>query len=163
MGRKLRGTGAATGMVAGLALMACVPIFTAGLFQGLNLNFRFDSALPAGEETRVHTAVFPEQVKLKKNFVRISGRLESDSQLPNSVTVKAEVADLESGKVSQRLSLRLNIGADGSFQGSTKIKKNVATSSLRRMKPFSLTRDNKMPRASPKPDCRLSAVKKNRA
>jgi hypothetical protein len=122
--------GALSGISAGLLLVACVPLFTAGLFQSLNLTFRFDTALPAGEATLVHTAVFPEQVKLKKNFVQVAGRFQSDDELPGSVTVKAEVADLESGKVSQRISIKLNVGDDGSFRGSTKIKKNVGAGEM---------------------------------
>lgn len=130
MKRSLRRIGAASGVVAGLSLAACVPLFTAGLFQSLNLSFRFDAPLPAGDEALVHAAFFPEQVKLKKNFVQLSGQLQSDGELPANVTVKAVVADLESGKVSQRVSLKLRIGDDGRFKGNAKIKKNIGAGEM---------------------------------
>ncbi len=124
MRKKIRGLGFTAGSLAGLLFMACVPLFTAGLFQTLSLSFKFDLAIAEGEERIVHQATFPEAVKLKKNFVQVSGRLSGDG-LPTSATLKGEVANPDTGKVGQRISLKLNIGDDGRFSTNAKIKKNV--------------------------------------
>ncbi len=127
---RMRALGAAAGSAAGLILVACVPLFTAGLFQSLSLNFKFDKAIAAGEATVVHTASFPEDVKVKKNFVQISGRITDGGELPGSVKVEAELADEATGKVSQKISVRLNLGGDGSFKASARIKKNIAAGEM---------------------------------
>ncbi len=119
-----RSLGAAAGLSAGLIFLACVPIFTDGLFQTLSFNFRFDKALAAGEERIVHVGIFPEAVQLKKNIVQVSGQLVGDD-LPKSVTLEAELENPLTGKVAQRISLQLDIGEDGHFSASSKIKKNV--------------------------------------
>lgn len=124
MTSKKRFAGVATGTTMGLLLAACVPIFTGGLFQTLGLSFRFDGALPQGTETAVLTTVFPESVKLKKNFVRVSGGLGGGGRLPDAVTLEATFTDA-TGKTSQRLSLRLGIGGNGSFSGVSRVKKNI--------------------------------------
>lgn len=122
----MRAIGAAAGCLAGLALAACVPIFTAGLFQSLSLSFKFDDAIPAGEQTVVHTAVFPESVKVKKNFVQVSGKLVADGgNLPGSVKIEARIEDVATGRVSQTISIKLNVGGDGTFKANAKIKKNL--------------------------------------
>lgn len=124
-----RSLGVATGLCAGLAFLACVPIFTNGLFQTLSFTFKFDQALTEGEERVVHIGVFPEAVKVKKNFVQVSGRIVGED-LPASATLKAELENPDSGKVAQRISLRLNIGEDGRFSASSKIKKNIKTGEM---------------------------------
>ena len=73
--KKLR-NGATLGVLsAALALGACIPLFTNGLFQTLRLSFVVDETLAAGDERLVQTVSFPEDVKDKKTFVQISGRL----------------------------------------------------------------------------------------
>ena len=116
--------GAILGAAAGTLFLACVPIFTGGLFQTLTLNFRFDQLVAEGEELLVHVAVFPEAVKLKKNFVRVSGRMTGDD-LPDGATLEAEISNPETGKVVQRVSVKLDVGDDGHFSASSKIKKNI--------------------------------------
>ncbi len=127
---RIRALGVVAGGVAGLLMIACVPIFSGGLFPSLSLSFRFDNALPAGEQTLVHTAVFPESVKVKKNFVQIAGRLADGGNLPGSVKLEAEFADVATGNLSQRLSVKLTIRADGSFKGNAKIKKNIEANQM---------------------------------
>ncbi len=122
--------GAVAGSVVGLILVACVPIFTAGLFQTLSLNFRFDRVIPAGERTVVHSAAFPEEVKVKKNFVQISGQITDGGALPGNIRVEAELADAETGRVAQKISVRLAVGADGAFKASARIKKNIAAGEM---------------------------------
>ena len=123
--------GGLTGILAGAALTACVPIFLDGLAQSLDLTFRLDKAIVEGEETVVHSAFFPEGFKLKKNHVRVAGRLQASDgdDLPSQVTVRAESND-ENGRTGLKLSIKLNIRDDGTFSGSTKLKKNVAAGDL---------------------------------
>lgn len=133
MGRLIRGMGIAMVAVAGmLAVLACVPVFSGGVFQTLKLVFQLDQAIAAGEAKLVQTVVFPERVKVKKNWVQVSGRLEvpGGAPLPNRITVEARFEDLDSERLLQRLALALNVGADGSFSASKKIKKNIGAEEL---------------------------------
>jgi hypothetical protein len=111
---------------------ACVPIFSGGAFQALKLIFELDDAVAVGEQKLVQTLVFSEGVKVKKNFVQISGRLTAPggAQLPGRLTVRAVQEEVNSGKVIQRITLALNIGADGFFSGQKKIKKNIGANQL---------------------------------
>ena len=111
--------GVLCGVLAGL-LTACIPVFVDGVFQSLNFTFKFDQALAADEETLVHIAVFPQKVKLKKRFVRLSGEIvpAKSGTVPGRLTVRAEVENPNTGKVTQSLSVKLDIQEDGRFEGS---------------------------------------------
>lgn len=124
--------GLAASLTLVLTLAGCVPLFLDGAFQTLRLTFTLDEALPAGEQTLVHSWFFPEDVKVRKNFVRISGRLlsEDGEALPGSVAVRAQFERAEDGKRGQRVSLNAVVGEDGLFSASSKIKKNVAAGDL---------------------------------
>lgn len=126
---KAQRNGILLGVVAASAILtACIPIFTDGLFQSLSLSFRLDRALAEGEERLVHTVAFSEDVKVKKTFVQLSGRLtaaEGDS-VPAQVTVTAVIEDLASGKLVQRITLRLNLDDEGNFKGNSRVRKNVS-------------------------------------
>lgn len=120
------------GLVAATLFAACIPLFTGGLFQTLRLSFRLDRALAAGEAHTVHTAVFREDVKVRKNFVQLSGRLTpaDGDEPPARVTVTAVIENLDSGKVIQRIQLRLDPEADGSFEANARIRKNIAAGEM---------------------------------
>jgi hypothetical protein len=111
---------------------ACVPIFTGGAFQALKLVFELDDAVAVGEQKLVQTLVFSEGVKVKKNFVQISGRLTppGGAELPGRISVQAVQEEVNSGKVIQRITIALNIGADGFFSGKKKIKKNIGANQM---------------------------------
>ncbi len=133
MGRLIRSMGIAAVALAGmLALLACVPVFSGGSFQTLKLVFQLDQAIAAGEAKLVQTVVFPERVKVKKNWVQVSGRLQvpGGAPLPNRIAVEARLEDLDTGRLLQRVALALNVGADGSFSASKKIKKNIGAEEL---------------------------------
>ena len=115
-------------LAAGLALGACIPLFTNGLFQTLQLSFVFDETLAAGEERLVQTVSFPEDIKVKKTFVQISGRLVAAEGIdpPTRVTVTGEIVDDQSGKLIQRVTLRLDLDDGGDFKGNARVRKNVS-------------------------------------
>ena len=124
MRSSVRSLGVVAGISTGLLFLACVPIFTDGLFQTLSFSFKFDKKVAAGEQKLVHLTVFPDDVKIKKSFVQVSGRL-TGNQLPDSATLLAEVANPDPGRVVQKVSLELNVGEDGRFSANAKVKKNV--------------------------------------
>jgi hypothetical protein len=111
---------------------ACVPIFTGGAFQALKLVFELDDAVAVGEQKLVQTLVFSEGVKVKKNFVQISGRLTAPggAQLPGRITVRAVQEEVTSGRVIQRITVALSIDENGSFSGKKKIKKNIGADQM---------------------------------
>ncbi|MDH3744953.1 MAG: hypothetical protein OES47_07625 [Acidobacteriota bacterium] len=94
--------------------------------------FQLDKALPAGEATLVQSWFFPLDIKVKKNFVQISGRLLSadDEGLAGRVTVKAQFEQTASGKKGQSITLNAEVDGDGFFSASGKIKKNIAAGDL---------------------------------
>jgi hypothetical protein len=110
-----------------LVAAACVPIFTGGGFQTLKLVFALDDGVAAGEQKLIQSLVFSEGVKVKKNFVQISGRLTppAGAQLPARISVRAAVENMSTGEVIQRVTVTLNIRGDGFFSGKKKIKKNI--------------------------------------
>lgn len=64
-------------IVGSLTLAGCI-LAKLGI-QVLNLEFALSSAIAAGEESLVHVQFFPEKVNLKKQMVRISGRVSGAS------------------------------------------------------------------------------------
>lgn len=128
--RKLPPAFAAPGL--GLLVLACVPIFVGGIFQTLSLTFELTGKIDAGEERLVHTAVFPDGVKVKRTFVRVSGRLTppGNAELPERVIVKATVEDMETGAVRQTVAVTVDVDGEGFFTGSKKIKKNVGAGQM---------------------------------
>ena len=126
-----RGTTLAV-LVAGLLVTACIPLFTNGVFQTARLTVELDRALAAGESRLVLTTVFSEDFKVKKDFVQVSGRLTpiDGTELPDRVTVSMEIEDVASGKLVQRVTLKLDIAADGSFLGSARVRKNIAAGEM---------------------------------
>jgi hypothetical protein len=115
-----------------LLLAACVPIFTDGTFQTLKLLFELGDAIDAGEERLFQISAFPGGVKVRKTFVQISGRLEApDGEgLPSKVKVLGVFEDEATGKVTQRISMTLNVGSSGLFSANKKVKKNIGTSDV---------------------------------
>ena len=122
-----------TGFVMALALVtACVPIFVGDAFQTLKLVFKLNGSVSIGEDKVVQIVVFPESVKVKRNFVQVSGMLiaPEGSELPDSIKVVAVIAVADSGAVKQKVALTLPIDAGGKFIGNKKIKKNIGADQM---------------------------------
>lgn len=123
------------GLAAASLLVACTPLFIDGFFQTIRLNVRVDRAVAAGEERLIHTAVFPDDVKVKRNFVQLSGRFvpAAGDELPARVTVSAVIENIDSGKVIQRIQIRLDPGEDGSFKANARLRKNIGAGEMMTM------------------------------
>lgn len=115
-----------------LLTQACAPFFTSDLFSHMELYFKLNEELAKGESSVVHAASFPGQVKVKKKWVRVSGSIlpAGNGDLPSKVQVEAEVSDLNSGRVQQRIKMTVKIKNDGSFEASKKIPQDIAANSL---------------------------------
>lgn len=113
-------------------LTACVPIFVGDAFQTLKLVFKLNDAVSVGEDKIVQIVVFPESVKVKRNFVQVSGKLVAPEggELPESIKVVAVIANTDSGAVKQKVALTLVIDSDGKFIGNKKIKKNIGADQM---------------------------------
>lgn len=110
---------------------ACTLTFEAGTAQALRLLFELTAVLPEGEPTTVHALFHPEQVKLRKRFLRVAGKLDTEGRaLPERLVLVAETADLESGRRLQTLRMTLDVAADGSFEAVTRVRKNLAAGSF---------------------------------
>lgn len=119
---------AALGATAGLG--GCLLI--AGEFQSLTLAFAIQRSVAEGESLEVHSAVYPHEVKLRKYFVRIAGRVvpANGSPLPTTVEVSAVNEDLASGKVALRFKMSVEMEPDGSFSAVKRYKRDIAPGTL---------------------------------
>lgn len=128
MSKPLRRFLGTTLLFAGIfALPACVPIFSNGEFQTLRLLFKLDQAVANGEKKDFQTVVFPEAVKVKKNWVQISGRLDAPAgaNLAGKIKVEAQLARLDTGRATQKIAVTVKVDANGFFTGKKAIKKNI--------------------------------------
>jgi len=128
MSRPLHRILCATGVLVGaFVLQACVPIFSDGEFQTLRLLFKLDKAVANGEKKDFQTVVFPEGVKVKKNWVQISGRLNAPAgtNLAGKIKVEAQLERLDTGRATQKVAITLKVDNNGFFTGKKAIKKNI--------------------------------------
>lgn len=100
-----------------------------GTLQTLVLFFQLTQAVPQGEAFEVHTSIYPNEVKLKGQFVRISGTLDPPPAATR-VAVQAIGTDPVSGKQLHKFSTTVNIAADGSFSVVKKFNKNIAAGTV---------------------------------
>ena len=123
----------ALAVIAAVAVLsACVPLYVDGAFQTLKLVFELDKPIAADEETLVHSWFFAQDVKVKKNFVQVSGRLlsENGEGLAGELSLKAQFEDAESGKKGQKVALKVVVDGSGLFSVGGKIKKNITGGDL---------------------------------
>jgi hypothetical protein len=133
MSRPLRRILGTTILLAGVfTLQACVPIFSDGQFQTLRLLFKLDKAVANGEKKDFQTLVFSEAVKVKKNWVQISGRLDAPagSNLAGKIKVEAQLERLDNGRATQKIAITLNVDNNGFFTGKKAIKKNIGSGEM---------------------------------
>lgn len=117
-----------------LALLAaaCVPIFSDGELQTLNVAFKLDQAVATNEEKPLQILVFPEAVKVGKRWVQLSGRLTSpgSGKLPKQIQVEATIQKLQGGQTVQTIKFKLKVADDGTFKANKKVKKNLAANDM---------------------------------
>ncbi len=117
-------------LLLGLVLLlsnACL-LQSQGTLQTLVLYFKLGQAVPAGEELLAHQVTYPQEVKLKGQFVRVSGRL-NPPPTAGRVTVRA-VGTAPSGAQQHRFSTTLALAADGSFSAVKKFNKNISAQTV---------------------------------
>ncbi len=124
---------ALVGVLSGTVLaQGCALDFSGNNFQRLRIFFLLTEALVQGEATLVHTWFFPTSIKVRKRWVRLSGKLTStgDETLPSDVTVVARFEDVDTGTRQSKVSIKVRIDDDGSFSASKKLKKNISTNAM---------------------------------
>lgn len=128
----IRLVGAKCLLVAIFALQACVPIFSNGEFQTLRLLFKLDSAVASSEKKEFQAVVFTEGVKVKKNWIQISGRLSTPggTNLADKIKVEAQLERLDNGRATQKIAITVNVDSNGLFIGKKAIKKNIGSGEL---------------------------------
>ncbi len=120
-------------LTAGSALLLTGCIFlTNQHLQSVRLLLRTSQPLPAGELTEVYSSIFPTEVRLKGNFVKVFGHLEppGGAGLPARIRLQVVSADAESDRVYHRFNLPLRVAGDGSFSGIKKWTKNLRPDTL---------------------------------
>jgi hypothetical protein len=116
-------------LLGGLTL-GCTLTFGPDLSQSLRLFFELSTSLEEGSATVVQSLFFPDEVTLKKKFVRVAGQLEPNGALPTRLDLVAETVDAESGKKLHTFKLSFKVSPNGSFEASKKFSKNLAPGSL---------------------------------
>lgn len=127
-----RRTWLSAGIVAGLLVLlsGCALLFQGGVFSRAELFFDLNETVAEGQAYTAYAGAFPEQVKLKKRVVRVSGRLQGGNELPNRVLAEGTFTDLDTGRVRQRIRLTVKITNSGSFDAFKKIAKDIQPGSL---------------------------------
>lgn len=115
-------------LIAALLAGGCL-LQSQGTLQTLILLFQLTQAIPQGEQFEAHTAVYPNEVRLKGQFVRISGKLDP-SPGATRVTVQAVGRDPQTGKQLHKFTANVAIQEDGSFSAIQKFKKNIAAGTV---------------------------------
>ena len=118
-------------LAAPLFLLGCV-FLTKQQIQSAKFVLKTSEALPAGNLTEVYSSIYPSELKLKKNFVKIFGQLQppGGAALPSQVTLQVVSLDANTQRVYYRFKLVLKVGGDGSYSGIKKWKKNVIPNTL---------------------------------
>ncbi|MCH7666888.1 MAG: hypothetical protein IH936_13290 [Acidobacteria bacterium] len=113
-------------------IQGCALDFSGDNFQRFRIFFKLTETLAEGETRLVHSWFFPSAIKVRKRWVRISGRLSEPAEggLPAEVTVVARFEDVDSGKQQARVSIKARIEQDGTFSARKKLKKNISANSL---------------------------------
>ncbi len=114
-----------------LALSACIAL-AVGDVQAFRLFFTLDQALAAGERTEAASNVFPHQVKIRRNWVKIFGRLEppAGGDLPASIEVEVVLAELDTQQVYYTFRQEVPLAADGSFAKVKRFLRHVKAGTL---------------------------------
>ncbi len=115
-----------------LVAQGCALDFSGDRFQRLRFFIRLSRTLDAGDASLVHTWFFPDALKLKKRYARISGLAEAPpgGALPGRVLVMARFEDAASGRAGGKLSIPVVLAADGSFSASKRLTKNARAGSV---------------------------------
>jgi len=113
-----------------LVLSGCI-FLTADALQSLKLYIKTGDVIRAGKLTEIYSAIYPTELKLKNNWVKILGRLEVDaSDLPSKIQVDVVSVDSNTERIYYRFKMTLKVKNDGTFSGIKKFKKNLRAETL---------------------------------
>ena len=114
-----------------LVLSGCV-FLTAEQLQTLRLLVETGEPLPANRFTEVYSSIYPTQLKLKNNWVKVQGQLgvADPSDLPNKIQLEIVSVDSTTERIYDRFKLNLAVKNDGTFAAIKKFKKNLRPETL---------------------------------
>ncbi len=114
-----------------VTLSGCL-LLTAEQFQSLTLLLKLTEAVPAGQSVEVHRAFYPGEVKVRRNYIKVFGRLElpAGAEMPTSVTARVESEDLATEQIYNRFTIRIPVQPDGSFFKFRRFAKNLRPRTL---------------------------------
>ncbi len=118
-------------LAAPLFLVGCV-FLTEQQIQSARFVLKTSKALPAGELTEVYSSIYPDELKLKKNFVKIFGQLQppGGAAIPSQITLRVVSLDANTQRVYYQFKLVLKVRGDGSYSGIKKWRKNLIPNTL---------------------------------
>lgn len=117
------------GLGVALALAGCIAL-TVGDVQAFRLFFTLDQALAEGEQVEAHNSIFPAAVKVKRDWVKIFGQLNTAGGLPDAVEVEVVLTDLGNQQAYYTFRVTLPIAADGSFSQRKRFLRHIAADTL---------------------------------
>lgn len=114
-----------------LVLSGCI-FLTADQLQSLKFFLKTGDPLPAGQLTEVYSSIYPMQLKLKNNWVKVQGQLGIDNpaKLPSKIQLEIVSIDSKTERIYDRFKLILVVKDDGTFSAIKKFKKNLRPETL---------------------------------
>jgi plastocyanin len=112
-----------------LALAGCIAL-TVGDVQAFRLFFTLDQVLAEGQQVEAHNSIFPAQVKVRRDWVKIFGQLDAGGGLPDAVEVEVVLTNLASQQAYYTFRVTLPIAADGSFSQRKRFLRHIAADTL---------------------------------
>lgn len=103
-----------------------------GDFTTLVFYFKLTQAALQGQPVNVHSTFYLNEVRLKKQFVRVSGAVQvpGGGNPAGKVAVKVVGEDASTGAVRHRFNVTLTIKADGTFSVTKRFKKDIPANTL---------------------------------
>lgn len=120
-----------TAVLAALLLTSCLAL-TRGDVQAFRLFFTLNQTLADGQQVEAHSSVFPAEVKVRRNFVKLFGRFTPapGAALPDRIEIEVTLAALGSQQVYYTFRQEVAIDADGSFSATKRFLRNLKADTL---------------------------------
>ncbi len=114
-----------------VALASCIATIPQDV-QAFRLFFELDENLAAGEQVEAHSTVFPREIVVRGNFVRVFGRITppAGSPLPDRVELDVVHTELATQQVYYRFRPTVTVDPDGSFVKTKRFARNIAGDTL---------------------------------
>jgi plastocyanin len=112
-----------------LGLTACIAL-AVGDVQAFRLFFTLDENLADGAQVEAYSSVFPADVKVRRDWVKLFGKLTSAGALPDAVEVEVVLADLATQQPYYTFRVTVPVAADGSFSQRKRFLRHIAPDTL---------------------------------